>query len=105
MQAIKAAKDRGLQGSQHGSAKAQKKDWGALNDAVHRQIVRRMKMNGDSDDKLYAIINKQANLAVGIQKKDKMTPEDILIRRHAWLVAKLKRVIENQGEAPFDLFQ
>jgi superfamily II DNA or RNA helicase len=104
MQAIKAAKDLNLHGSSHQTAKEKKKDWSALNDAVHRQIVRRLKMNGDSDDKAYAIINMQANRAVGILKKDKLTPEDVLIKRHAWLVAKLRQVIQDHGEANFDLF-
>jgi hypothetical protein len=104
MLAIKAAKDLKLHGSQHDTSRATRKDWSALNDAVHRQIVRRMKMNGETDDKLYAIINAQANQAVGIKKKDKLTPEDVLIRRHAWLVAKLRRVIADQGDSPFDLF-
>jgi hypothetical protein len=73
-------------------------DWGSRNENVARNIVKRLKANGQPDDVLFSMVNARANKAVGILKKDKLTPEDVLIRRHAYLTQWLLRLMHGQDE-------
>jgi superfamily II DNA or RNA helicase len=59
--------------------------WSSKNDGLVNRIVARMRQNGDGDDELYRKVNNRANRAVGISRKDRMTPVDILRKRHEFL--------------------
>lgn len=97
--AIRAAEELGLEGASRDKQREQKIDWSNRNDLLVRAVVKRLKANGESDDDLFARVQARANQAVGIHKKDKMTAEDTLIRRHAYLQAWLKRLILGQDDA------
>lgn len=96
--AIKMAKDMHLGGSNHNDKHEQEIDWSNRNDMLVRAVVSRLKANGQSDDELYGRVQAKANSVVGIQKKDKMTAEETLIKRHAFLQLWLKRLIHGQDE-------
>jgi superfamily II DNA or RNA helicase len=84
--AIILAKESGLHGAVPDDMTPPKPDWSHKNDVLVRAIVRRLKNNSDlSDGDLYMKVQGVANRAVGIVKKDKMTAEDTLIKRHAFL--------------------
>lgn len=98
--AIKIAEELGLGGAIPNKGSEQKIDWGNRNDLLVRAVVKRLKNNGgQSDDDLYAKVQARANQAVGIAKKDKLTAEDTLIRRHAYLQTWLKRLVLGQDDA------
>ena len=48
------------------------------------------------EPKAYRVINREANDAVQIRKKDGMTPVDVLQRRHAYLAAWYKRELNQE---------
>lgn len=99
--AIKIAEELGLDGATPGKAREAKIDWSNRNDLAVRAVVRRLRANGDqSDDDLFAQVQARANQAVGIAKKDKMTAEETLIRRHAYLQAWLRSIIAGDENAP-----
>ena len=98
--AIKFAEELGLNGATPGGPREpQKPDWSNRNDLHVRAVVKRLKTNGQSDDELFAFVQARANNAVGIKRKDKMTSEDVLIKRHAFLQAWLKRLMLGQDDA------
>ena len=88
--AIKAAKDAHMGGSQHSQEPEAEEDWGRKNDQLARAVVRFGAMNGMSDNEAYSLVNGRANRAVGIPRKDKMTPVDTLKKRHAYLLEWLR---------------
>lgn len=88
-QAIQAARDAHLGGAQHFEAMEPQEDWSRKNDQLVRALVRMEKLNGSDDDAAFRRINQAANRAVGIKRKDKMTPIDVLKRRHAYLLERL----------------
>lgn len=91
--AIKAAKDANMGGSQHHASNAPEEDWGRKNDQLVRAIVRTdPALEALSDGDAHSRVNGRANRAVGITRKDKMTPEDVLKRRHAYLLDWLRAV-------------
>lgn len=90
MLAIKAAKDAHLGGAQHVPAVKPEEDWSIKNDQLVRALVRIEKLNGSDDAEAYRRINAKANRAVGIPRKDKLTPIDVLRRRHALLLEWLR---------------
>jgi superfamily II DNA or RNA helicase len=96
MLAIKAARDAGLAGSSHSTAGRPNEDWSSKNDVVLRAIVRAQKMSGETDGQSYARINSAANRAVGIRKKDALTPVDVLKKRHEYLLGVLRSVRANE---------
>jgi superfamily II DNA or RNA helicase len=87
-----------------------KRDWSYLNERVAQRIVRLLKVNAQQqgqeipNDNLFKKINSMANKAVGIQKKDHLTPEDILEQRHAWLMNYMKHIIGDDGSPDGDSF-
>lgn len=92
--AIQAAKDANMDAgysSEQGSNPSEK-DWGNLNEKVVGQIVRQLKKNGNDGEALYAQVNKVANRKVGIVKKDKMTSDEDLQKRHAFLSSWLRAI-------------
>jgi superfamily II DNA or RNA helicase len=97
--AIDIAKELGLDGASPDKPSKQRIDWGNLNDLMVRAVVKRLKENGQSDEELYARVQGQANHAVGIKKKDALTAEDTLIRRHTFLQAWLKRLMFKSDNA------
>lgn len=97
--AIKAAQELGLDGASPDKPREQKIDWSNRNDLLVRAVVKRLKGNGQSDDDLYGQVQGRANQAVGIARKDKLTSEETLIRRHAFLQSWLKRLILGQDDA------
>jgi len=97
MLAIKAAKDASLDGSQHYSAPLIEEDWGRKNDQLARAIVRFGAMNGMSDNEAFAMVNRNANRAVDIKRKDKLTPIDTLKKRHAHLLEWLRALRSGQS--------
>jgi superfamily II DNA or RNA helicase len=88
--AIQAAKDMNLGGAEHYTKTEFEEDWGKKNDQLVRAIVRIQKLNGDDDAAAYGKIQRAANKAVGIKRKDKMTPVDVLKKRHAYLLDMLR---------------
>jgi superfamily II DNA or RNA helicase len=96
--AIKIAEELGLDGASPDAPKEKVVDWGSRNENVARNIVKRLKTNGQPDDVLFSVVNARANKAVGILKKDKLTPENVLIRRHAYLTQWLLRLMHGQDE-------
>jgi hypothetical protein len=96
--AIRSAKELGLEGASPDKPREKKIDWSNRNDLLVRAVVKRLNSDGKSDDDLYARVQARANQAVGIAKKDKLTAEDTLIRRHAYLQAWLKRLIHGQDD-------
>lgn len=90
MMAIKAARDAHFGGSKHHDKQEPEEDWGRKNDQLVRAIVRFEHMNGLTDKEAYEKVNGKANRAVGIKRKDRMTPEDVLKRRHAYLLNWLR---------------
>lgn len=97
--AITLAEELGIEGASPDKARETKIDWSNRNDLAVRAVAKRLKGNGSqSDDELFAQVQKRANAAVGIAKKDKMTAEDTLIRRHAYLQAWLKRLVAGQDD-------
>lgn len=97
MLAIKAAKDDHMGGSQHFEPDKLEEDWSRKNDQLVRALVRFEKLNGSSDDEAYKRINSAANRAVGIKRKDKMTPVDALKKRHAYLLDMLRALRAGDG--------
>lgn len=98
-QAILAAQDLKMQGA--GATKPdepQTPNWSKLNDDMARAIVRRLKANGESDENLFAKVNAWANRSVGIRRKDPLTAEDVLIRRHAIMKQELMRIIGGEAD-------
>lgn len=89
-QAAKAARDDNMGGSQHLDSIPVEEDWSRKNDQLVRAIVKGEKLNGSDDDAAFRRINQAANRAVGIKRKDKLTPIDILKKRHAFLVNMLR---------------
>ena len=89
--AIRAAKDANMEGSQHFTKTERKTDWSTKNEGKVRAIVKIMQMNGDDDDLQFAKVQSYANKAVGILRKDKMTPVETLKKRyeilHKWHMA------------------
>jgi hypothetical protein len=100
--AIEIAEALHLDGASPGKSREQKIDWSNKNDLLVAAIVRRLKRNGQPDEGLYARVQARANHAVGIKKKDQLTAEDILIKRHAFLQSWLKRLMFGQGETEDD---
>jgi superfamily II DNA or RNA helicase len=99
MTAIKAAKEMGINGAMPDPKKNPIKiNWSARNDQMAVAVVKRLQTNGQSDDQLYGMVNGKANSAVGIRKKDKLTPEDILIKRHKYLQDWLLRIYRKQDD-------
>jgi superfamily II DNA or RNA helicase len=96
--AIKGAEELGLDGASPEKAREKKVDWGYKNDLMVRNIVKRLKANGQSDEKIYEMVQARANRAVGISKKDKMTAEETLIKRHEYLHQWLRRIILGQED-------
>jgi superfamily II DNA or RNA helicase len=94
--AIKGAEELGLEGASPSKPREQKIDWSNRNDLLVRAVVKRLKTNGQSDEEVFAKVQAKANAAVGIAKKDRMTSEETLIRRHAYLHSWLKRLILKQ---------
>lgn len=88
--AIQGARDAHMDGAQHHEAATQEEDWGRKNDQLVRALVRIEKLNGSDDDAAFRRINQAANRAVGIKRKDKMTPVEVLKRRHAYLLNCLR---------------
>ena len=88
--AIQAAKDMNLGGAEHFAKREVEEDWGYKNDQLVRAIVRIQKLNGDDDTAAYGKVQQAANKAVGIKRKDKMTPVDVLKKRHAYLLNTLR---------------
>ena len=89
--AIKAAKDANMGGSLHHPSNTPEEDWGRKNDQLVRAIVRTdTALESFSDGDAHRLVNNRANRAVGITRKDKMTPEDVLKRRHAYLLDWLR---------------
>jgi hypothetical protein len=83
---MQVAKAFGFSQSSGGNTQKPPIDWGKRNDALVTQLVKMMRDESSEDDTaLYARINRQANDAVGIRKKDKMTAEEVLIKRHEYL--------------------
>lgn len=101
MEAIRAAKDAHMGGAQHTPAAPIDEDWGRKNDQLVRALVRIEKLNGSDDDAAFRRINVAANRAVGIPRKDRMTPVDVLKKRHAYLLDLLRaaRLGETWDEA------
>ena len=97
MLAVKAAKDANMGGSQHHNETAVEEDWGRKNDQLARAIVRFGAMNGMSDNEAFAMVNRNANRAVDIKRKDKMTPTDTLKKRHAYLLDWLRALRSGQA--------
>jgi superfamily II DNA or RNA helicase len=101
MTAIKAAKEMGLNGSSPGPIKQSiQTDWSRKNDLMATAVVKRLPSD-KTDGELYAKVNGRANRAVGIFKKDKLTPESVLIRRHKFLqewALQLYRNGEDSGD-------
>lgn len=54
-------------------------------------------MNGMSDDEAFSMVNGKANRAVGIKRKDRMTPTDTLKKRHAYLLNWLRALRSGQA--------
>lgn len=62
------------------------KDWRSINHRMVGRIVRMLPHdNGDSDEPAYARVNFAANKFVGIRRVDKLTLDDVLERRAAFL--------------------
>jgi hypothetical protein len=100
---IKIANDLGLAGGVNPDKVEPKKDWNLLNNNITKQIVRLMRSNGEPDSELYERVNGRANAHVGIPKMDKMTAEETLIRRHAFLQDWLRRIISEVRPDLFDI--
>jgi superfamily II DNA or RNA helicase len=84
--AVQAAKDQNLGGSSHQIESNVEEDWRKKNEAMVRALVRTLKANGETDDRLFAKVNSSANKAVGITKVDGLTTDEVLKDRHAYLV-------------------
>lgn len=103
LDAIKAAEKLNLDGARPDSPKPIEVDWGSKNDLMTRSIVKRLKeVNGKSDNELFARVQRQANRAVGIIRKDKLTPKDVLIKRHAYLQQWLLRLMHGQDTSGYN---
>lgn len=94
--AIKAARDANIGGAQHSDDAPAEEDWSRKNDQLVRALVRIEKLNGSDDDAAFRRINQAANRAVGIKRKDKMTPTDVLKKRHAFLLDMLRKARANE---------
>jgi superfamily II DNA or RNA helicase len=57
--------------------------WGSKNDSIVGKIARMLEREGTPN--AYSHVNREANKAVGIKRKDAMTPKDVLMKRHAYL--------------------
>lgn len=96
--AIKLMKDLNQNGQSSGQTDSKPlyqpdEDWDRKNQQLVSRIVNVCRMNGHPDpNSLYAKINKEANVAVGIPRKDRMTPEHKLKERHAYLLNKLRNM-------------
>lgn len=98
--AIKFAEELGLNGARPTVAPVPQTDWSNRNDLMVRAVVKRYtSSNGQSDDEIFAKVQARANNAVGIKRKDKLTSEEILIKRHTYLQTWLKRLILGQDDA------
>lgn len=79
--AARLALDEGLG---HSASRAEPDtDWGRKNDILVGKISRHLEREGHSSP--YQLVNARANREVGIQRKDNMTSESILKKRHKFL--------------------
>ena len=94
LDAIKAAQEAHMEGSFSEKPQQRKPDWSKLNDQLIVAVAKRLEIDGDdqSDEGYYGFVQTAANQAVGISRKDGMTTEDVLIKRHAFLKDWLLRL-------------
>ena len=95
--AIRAAKDANMEGSQHHTEPKKEINWSVKNDQLVKAIVKSMPLNGDDDDSHFAKVQSYANKAVGILRKDKMTPVETLKKRHDILHGWLKAIRDGKA--------
>lgn len=94
--AIKAMKNANLGDATESKPVQVEEDWGRKNDQLVRRIVQFQSAFNSDDAKAYQRINSKANQAVGIKRKDKMTPVNVLKRRHAFLLSWLRKLNDGQ---------
>jgi superfamily II DNA or RNA helicase len=100
-QAIQAAKDANMNGASHqSSAPAGGENWRKKNETIVRAAVRIMKANGETDENLFAKVQRRANAAVGIDKVDDLITDEKLIERHQFLLNLIRAI--RKGDANVD---
>jgi len=102
MEAAQFARDMHLEGFETAANRPKyEESWSTKNVNLVRALGRAKRKNGttEGDREMYARINAAANKYIGVQKIDELTSDELLKKRHAFLVAWLNRLISGKEEA------
>ncbi len=99
-QAIQAAKDANMHGAAHQeSADSGGENLRKKNEAIVRAVVRVMKANGETDENLFARVQRRANAAVGIERLDALTTDEKLQERLQFLINWVRAIRKGESYA------